>query len=1027
MQLTLGSPPGVLLTVSVGVRIASGNHLRFENMYQSADLAMYKAKKSGKHGCYVKRDEDGRGGEFLPVSTIPLAGLLENMESGLALLEIGQTLRIIYASTSFFRAIGTALDHCAMPCPLENIVHPDDLPDLDRTLRKGVATDQIVNHTHRVSADGKSWMWWNVRAYRIDYENPDPVMLVTTTDVSEFKQREQQLREVNQRLQAAFDQTAQHLWEVDMETGLFTLFERQETLGPVCKLQIKFPTGPLTEGWIHPDSAARFREFARELLEGRMQGYGNFIVQHQDTGCYSWAALSYRMLCQDGGRPVKAVGILEYLPQGFIGQEEEAVLMRPMPQALTPYLILGLWANLTRDTVHNLWLEGKNFSGQAGEEACSLILRQEAAKLFSTDDRENLGEYFQRERLLELFARGERWIGLEYRRIDGGGDIHWVRGVLNLVRDPKNRDVFLFAYLMEHDQCRLWEQKLEGGAVREAGIGLYTARTIQTLVEERMREAGERSCALATLQIGGRRWLWEESGAGGHPNGYYVAAALSVALGPMCILGMHSQGQLLAFFPEISAREKVKKQLEEAFTFVRFALADTLSLGHVRFVAGVVCAKGRQGNFSTMAAQGFQLCQLWQNTPVDTVVFPQRDEDWTWGELQRSGADDQITIHHTEMSRPLSEGEKDVALRCVSAMLSAESMDSSIRSVLSYIGTYYRADRVYVLTLAENRQVVTMPYEWVGQKKHSIQQAVSGLLLDRFPMLKRCMEDRAPVFLTRTHHAGTGGVRRMPWHFTALPLIEGEEVTGFLCIENSQAHPADAALFGTLIPHIIREQKRFHARLQMPGEPSSVFLSEIPNLRSYLSVIYSLNSEAYSSLGAVCLDVPGLSAINSSLGFSYGSKLLWFVSKTLAEIFGRDFLFRTWDAEFVVLCPNTTRPVFVERCTRLRTALQRRYPKRLRIGHTWSEGIFTGKSLVDDARIIMRCEQVEAIPEGGTSAADPASGGEQADRPEQFTLHLQPKIHMPTGTLLGAEVLVRGLDRKGNLIPPERFIHDLEE
>ena len=64
LQLTLGNAPGILLTVSVGIRIASGNNLRFESMYQSADLAMYKAKKNGKHGYYIKRDEDSRGESF---------------------------------------------------------------------------------------------------------------------------------------------------------------------------------------------------------------------------------------------------------------------------------------------------------------------------------------------------------------------------------------------------------------------------------------------------------------------------------------------------------------------------------------------------------------------------------------------------------------------------------------------------------------------------------------------------------------------------------------------------------------------------------------------------------------------------------------------------------------------------------------------------------------------------------------------------------------------------------------------------
>ena len=68
-----------------------------------------------------------------------------------------------------------------------------------------------------------------------------------------------------------------------------------------------------------------------------------------------------------------------------------------------------------------------------------------------------------------------------------------------------------------------------------------------------------------------------------------------------------------------------------------------------------------------------------------------------------------MTVHSQEMERPLSEGEKDVAFQCVSAMLAADSLQTSVQSVLRDIGTYYRADRVYILTLGEDRRVLTMP------------------------------------------------------------------------------------------------------------------------------------------------------------------------------------------------------------------------------------------------------------------------------------------------------------------------------
>lgn len=1031
LQLVLGGNPAVTVTASVGIYL-SNKAQNFEQIYRSADLALYKAKKNGKHGFFLKHSdglpEPGRD-DFQPVGTIPLSGLLEHMDSGVALLEMGEPIRLIYASPSFCRIIGVEPQSYQLPCPLYQIVHPDDLVDLERTLRQGIDQEGSVDHIHRVSTDGENWFWWHVRATRIEYNNPYPVLLATTTDISRFKESEERLQQLNQRLQSALEQTAQGMWEVDMATRTFTIFSYVQGDHLSESMHGAFPELLLSNGWVHPNSASRFQEFAEDLLQGQMQGYGNFVTQFQDTGCYGWAALSYRMLCDEMGRAVKAVGIIENLPQDLNGQESRPLFRRPLPESLTPYLIVGLHANLSRDTVQELWVEGKNLTGRVGEECCSQILRREGEKLFSGDDRQTLAGYFDREELLRIFARGERWLSIEYRRVDGSGSIRWVSHVVNLGEDPVTREVHLFSYLTQADHRRQMEVAIGIDIVRDRITGLYDRATTRALVEFRLGKSRFRECAIAVILLGGLERLYAENAEEMNRRRYYVAAALSVALGPECTLGQYSRDKLLVFFPEITSKSVVRKRLEDAFAFIRLSLAGTLALGSVRFVAGAVCARPEGAGYLQMSAQAVQLCQLWHNAAADAVVFPQEGEEWVWDELQRTDREDLVTIHHAEMERPLSDREKDVAFQCISAMLDSDSLDSSIRSVLNAIGHYYMADRVYVLTLAENRYVVTMPYEWTSQRKPSIQQVVSGQLVEHFPLVKRCMEERAPVFLSRSHRLfQRGSAAGEAWHFTVLPLMENDLVEGFLCIENSREHPADAALFTTLIPYILREQKRFQTKMQMPGESSGNFLSGLPNLRSYMNVIYSLNSDVYSTLGAVCLDVPQMSTINSSQGFEYGSKLLWYVSKTLADIFGQAFLFRTWDAEFVALCPDTTREVFVGRCTRLRSGLQRRYPKNIRMGYTWSDGVFTGKALVNEARSIMHCERVTGGPESGSR---PLGCGLQsvneAVRLGRFTVYLQPKVHMLTGALMGAEALVRGLDEQGGLIPPGRFIGELEK
>ena len=59
-----------------------------------------------------------------------------------------------------------------------------------------------------------------------------------------------------------------------------------------CVLSLS-PAQLVEAGWVHPNSAARFQTFAKELLSGQVNGYGNFILKHQSTGCYGWATLFF--------------------------------------------------------------------------------------------------------------------------------------------------------------------------------------------------------------------------------------------------------------------------------------------------------------------------------------------------------------------------------------------------------------------------------------------------------------------------------------------------------------------------------------------------------------------------------------------------------------------------------------------------------------------------------------------------------------------------------------------------------------
>ena len=485
LQRTLNRNPKTERAARVGVYIAAGNSKSFEDLFRSAELALCRAKETGTRGFCILCSEGVPEGErnLRPVNTVPLTRLLEDMDSGAALLEMGGPMDLIYVTPGFCRLLGVELRAFALPRPLEEFVHPDDLPDLEQALREVLEQDRPAKHTLRMSPDGKNWTCRRMWTVPLQCGVPRAGMLVIATDISSCREDGPQLQEIEHRLQAALAQTAYCLWEVDLPSRQIRVFDPRGRFGLPGKESVAFPAALLDSGWIHPDSALQFQEFADTLLAGQAQGCGTFSVRRLDTGSCGWAALSYCMLFDEEGHAAKAVGLLESVLQNFTGQEVRSILKRPLPEGQIPDLMAALRANLSRDSVQELWLEGRDQSAPARELTATQALQRAAEQLLSPEDRAQFAPYFDRAQLLQTFADGRRWFWAEYPRADGAGGAHWVSYMANLAQDPLTREVYLFLYLSRLDRRRRWEQQAESEIRRDPITHLYERGSARALVE----------------------------------------------------------------------------------------------------------------------------------------------------------------------------------------------------------------------------------------------------------------------------------------------------------------------------------------------------------------------------------------------------------------------------------------------------------------------------------------------------------------------------------------------------------------
>lgn len=138
-------------------------------------------------------------------------------------------------------------------------------------------------------------------------------MLALSSDISAIKNTENFSFEDREKLKLVFGQRNQFLWEVNIPTRTFRLFNfRQHLRNPgICIENFLIPLLPKAGCTRFP--SAKFKEFAEELLGGNAAGGGAFALRHKMSKNYGWFSVFYRMLPDKGDRAAKVIGIVEAL------------------------------------------------------------------------------------------------------------------------------------------------------------------------------------------------------------------------------------------------------------------------------------------------------------------------------------------------------------------------------------------------------------------------------------------------------------------------------------------------------------------------------------------------------------------------------------------------------------------------------------------------------------------------------------------------------------------------------------------
>lgn len=837
LQFSVGTRSQILVSASVGIHISHGGN--FENIYQAADLALYKAKKSGKQCYCLTRSEKGveeiRREAYTPVNAVRLQSLLDHIDSGVTMIRMSDPLSFIYVSPAFVKMLHMETEQVANS-EVMSFVHPDDREELQELLRTTVKERrETVSHVVRIIGGRSRMMWWRIHVSCVEYEDNEYVALVTVVDISDLKEKEKYLAKDKNLFQTAMEHAAQGIWELDMTTKEFRLVGRNSIFPDELSQSQQFPEDLIKKRWIHPEGAEGFRVFAREIFAGKMQGYANFKVHFLEGDGYRWASFSYRVVLDSQGIPKRVVGIIESMTGdgAYYGRKSGCP---PLPDSLMPSWVLRVCGNLTKDTVQSCWIEGKDVSGTGIYQTCTEILTAERGKAFTPERGERFSMFLSREALLVNYLEEHtRWIMHEYRRTDQGGNIQWVLCVIHLYQEEAQKDVEFRMLICKMSFRHRWESQFGISIYKDPETLLYTRATASELARRLIEIRKQEQCAFVIVEISGRHRLQAQEPGLVDQQWKALLTALMVSVGTDCIPGQFGTDRYSLFYPRVKSEEAIKRRLEQAFQFIRGITADHVDVSQLRFSAVGVCRYNTETEYGVLEKLAMDQSQLWSNASGDKVIFASEKKEMS-EQLWSEAGKDHVGAIAKEQRRPLSDREKDVAIKIMMDIIHSDSIAEAVKGMLRSLGEHYNADRVYLLVPTEQGRVVIMPYEWTSNEKHSIQKAVSGMLLERIPLLERCTKENSPVFLTRElqPNASPSSKKAEAWRFAVFPMKDNEQLQAYLCIENAREYKSDAVLAELLISCILKERSKYIKNGALKKETEQSFEKDLPNYSSFI-------------------------------------------------------------------------------------------------------------------------------------------------------------------------------------------------
>lgn len=581
--VTGGADGSFTITGSVGITTYDGDGKTFETLYKEADEALYRAKLAGKNTYAYFKDsgaEDLHEEEKESSKTalkergafIQLQALIDNIDGGIALLEVSDEIRAIFLSRSYVK-----LMHLSYKGIKEadnrvfDFIHRDDAGQVAETLRQGAVSGKPVEAVFRRLTESGETKWHHIRAVRIQYEDSDkPVLIAIITDVTNLKMTELNFKAQKKQLETVLRISRVVTFEVDIATR--TLYMTDPT---VAKYGIdvysigNMPDALIEAGAIHPDSIDECRRMYDEIYAGIPEGTATIRTLKRD-GQFTIERFTYFTVYDESGRPVKAVGVDEGMETRTDAYLRVDLIARQY-KVYSDNMLTIVKVVVAEDSYEFLKPEDIPEETGAKLRTYSDLLEYRIAHIYDPADRVLVRKKFSIDSLRKDHS-DRNVLTHEYRVVDASGAVRWHTMSAGAYKDHFDGRMYFFIRTQDITFRKNLELSLGVEAGRDATfMNVYTFDMFSRLSDAYIRGEGRKGrCAVLLFTIRNYDYLLEQHGRimmNDMLGGFVGKIMMVVDTDHLsCYDGKHTMA-LLA--PAVSSEEELRRQAEKILHILR--------------------------------------------------------------------------------------------------------------------------------------------------------------------------------------------------------------------------------------------------------------------------------------------------------------------------------------------------------------------------------------------------------------------------------------------------------------------------